>query len=451
MPRTQPQLTVAITGASGFLGSHVVQQFCEAGFNVRATVRDKSNQTKVGHLSGFKNLTLFNADLMKDGSFAACFKGVDIVVHTASPFMYGSKDPQKDLIDPAVEGTKNVMAAAIACGVKRVVVTASNVAIIEQDAFKNPEKWRNYVFTGEDWNRTSTVEETPYELSKYLAEVEVWKYKHQIEITTINPSFILGPSLSNRLDSTSKKTMLGLMSGYFQAGSPPVCFGVVDVRDVAKAHVLAATKSEVAGQRLLLSSPDSFDFLQLSSMLRPAYNNCAFPSTYAAPVSFRPYFDSSKALKGLGMKLRPVGQTVNDMADDFVARGLFSHPSAPPAPAPATGQWNFLGMLKPLLLIFFLCIVISFGIFQRSAFLSVQEKEVASEVYPSCLCMNGSEATGVDCTDPNANMCVSCNSGYYLVDGKCELHPEWYTMVVASSIAFSSLMFNLYVVTTKLK
>jgi len=456
MPRSQPPLTVAITGASGFLGSHVVKQFCDAGFNVRGTVRDKSNTAKVAHLAGFKNLTLYNADLMKDGSFAACFKNVDIVVHTASPFMYGSKDPQKELIDPAVQGTKNVMEAAIACGAKRVVVTASNVAIIEQDAFRNPEKWRNYVFTDDDWNHSSTVEDTPYELSKYLAEVEVWKYKNQIEITTINPSFIIGPSLSNRLDSTSKKTILGLLSGYFQAGSPPVCFGVADVRDVAQAHLLAATKPEAAGERLLLSSPDSFDFLQISSMARPTYNNCPFPSTYAQPVSFRPYFDSSKALKILGMKLRPVGSTVNDMADDFVARGLFTIPDAAPAPAPAKEQFGFLGMLKNLfnekLFLFFILVVLVFGFVQGSEFLGVQEKEVVvSEVYPSCLCMNGKEVTGADCTDGNAHMCASCNSGYYLVDGTCQLHPEWYTMVVASIIAFSSLMFNLYVVTTKLK
>ncbi len=124
-----------VTGASGYIASMLVKQLCDRGFTVRGTVRSLSDKVKVQHLGrvcSSEQLTLHEADLLVDGSFRNVIAGADIVFHTASPFFTsGFSNAQAELIDPAVNGTRNVISTAIASGVKRIVLTSSMAAIAE--------------------------------------------------------------------------------------------------------------------------------------------------------------------------------------------------------------------------------------------------------------------------------------------------------------------------------
>lgn len=163
---------VLVTGASGYIASHIVQQLLQAGYLVRGTVRDTTNEAKVKHLKdleGSERLELVNADLLEDGSFDTAMQGVEYVMHTASPFLIGNiKNPEEQLIQPAVQGTENVLkSASQAKSVKRVVLTSSCAAIYGFNNDKNSED----VLTEDDWNQTSDLKEGAYSLSKTLAEV----------------------------------------------------------------------------------------------------------------------------------------------------------------------------------------------------------------------------------------------------------------------------------------
>jgi dihydroflavonol-4-reductase len=127
MPITESP--VLVTGASGFIASHLVSQLLERGYRVRGSVRSLAKQKDIAHLRalpGAERLELFEADLLKDAAFDEAARGCSYVMHTASPYALEAKDPQKDLVEPAVKGTRNVLASCKKAGtVKRVVLTSS--------------------------------------------------------------------------------------------------------------------------------------------------------------------------------------------------------------------------------------------------------------------------------------------------------------------------------------
>jgi len=202
---------VLVTGASGYIAGHVIQLLLQKGFEVRGTVRSLSNPQKNSHLNElFPKLQLYEADLLTPGSFDKAVENCEYIFHTASPFQIeGVTDPQKELIDPAVKGTENVLnsVAKVGKSVKRVILTSSVAAIIGN---KPPE----YVFSEVDWNMDSTIQNgQAYRLSKRLAEEFAWKFckENNIDMVAINPGFVVGPPLSDRVDGTSVK----LVKGFF--------------------------------------------------------------------------------------------------------------------------------------------------------------------------------------------------------------------------------------------
>lgn len=334
---------VAVTGASGYIAGQVIKALLEepGKYRVKGSVRSLADPTKVAHLRQlFPALELFEADLVNEGSFDTPFQGCDYVLHTASPFQLTVKDPQRDLIDPAVNGTLNVLrAAAKAETVKRVVVTSS-VAAITTQAVPPPDK----VWTEADWNLDSTIENAPYRLSKRLAEEAAWNFvkelnkeregasKPKLELVTLCPAFVLGPPLSSRTDGESVRAVKGFLTGDFkESGTKPLCFGIVDIRDVARAHVNAIEKNEAVGNRYLLSSNEGYSMLELAQMIRDEEDLSEFrdqlPDKQVGEFAYRPKLSHAKAEKELGIEFKPVKQSVVDMARALISLGIVTPPS----------------------------------------------------------------------------------------------------------------------------
>jgi dihydroflavonol-4-reductase len=148
--KTSKDETVAVTGASGFIASHTVQALLEHGYRVRGTVRNLAKKKDYAHLSALagaaERLELVEADLLTPRAFDAVVKDATYVLHMASPYVLDVKDPQKDLVEPALTGTRNVLTSCLrANALERVVVTSSVAAITDQ-----PEPGR--VLTEADWN-----------------------------------------------------------------------------------------------------------------------------------------------------------------------------------------------------------------------------------------------------------------------------------------------------------
>lgn len=177
------------------------------------------------------------------------FKGCQVIFHTASPFWTKVTDPQKELVDPAVAGTNNVLAAARdAQTVTRVVLTSSVAAVTPQDP--NPTDLSK-VFTEDDWQLDAQLTNGPYRMSKRMAEQAAWDQVKapgtKFDLVVINPSFILGPGVLDRSDGVSVKFMRDALEGRLVAGTAQGAFGVADVRDVASAHIAGMLQPEAGG------------------------------------------------------------------------------------------------------------------------------------------------------------------------------------------------------------
>lgn len=348
-----PDAPVLVTGASGYIGSWIVRLLLEAGRTVHGTVRNPQKPSGLEHLHKLSDdhpgrLRLFKADLLDPGSFDEAMDGCELVMHTASPFLIsGFKDAEEALVRPALEGTRNVLDSVNRTqSVKRVVLTSSVVAIYgdARECLDVP----GGVFTGEHWNTTSSVDHQPYPYSKTVAEREAWKYveaQDRWDMVTIHPGLVLGPALTTASDSASLSTMKQFTDGTLLAGAPALTMGVVDVRDVADAHLRAGFTPEAHGRYIV--NADSLTLLEIGKMLRRRYGPLyPFPRTTAPKVMIKAVapvvgltrkfvdrnvgyplaFDNSRSQDELGLTYRPVEQTVTEhfqqMLDDGVIRRL---------------------------------------------------------------------------------------------------------------------------------
>ena len=342
---------VLVTGANGYVAGWLVKRLLEQGKTVHAAVRDPSNKEKTKYLealaeSSSGTLRFFKSDLLQKGSYGEAMKGCELVFHTASPFVMSVGDPQKDLVEPAVAGTENVLSQATATeSVKRVVLTSSCASIYGDcsDLADTP----NGVFTEEVWNTSSSLEHQPYSYSKTMAERKAWemvKSQNKWDLVVINPSFVLGPAINPKASSTSLSIMKQFGDGTMKMGAPRFGVGVVDVRDVAEAHLTAGFKAEAQG-RYITHAHDS-NFYEIGKCLSDKYGDkypCpkkAMPKWLVWAVG--PFFDksmtramvsknvdwpfkadNSKSEKELGVNYRPLEPTLHEMFQQLIDHDIF--------------------------------------------------------------------------------------------------------------------------------
>ena len=340
---------ILVTGATGYLAGVIIQQLLAKGHTVHAAVRDPDKTEKLQYLNAIAaetsgNIRYFKADLTTPGAYAEAMAGCELVIHTASPFTLAVDDPQRDLVDPAVGGTANVLTSANETeSVKRVVLTSSCAAIYgdNADIAGMPEK----KLTEAVWNTSSSLKHNPYALSKTLAEKKAWEIAGQQQrwdLVTINPSFILGPGINPNLTGESYSTIVQFGDGTMAAGVPDFRIGVVDVRDVAAAHILAGFTPAAQG-RHILSGHDT-GFPEMSSVLRehfgerfgfgksilpkflvwlvgPMLNPGLTRKMVSRNVGIAFLADHSKSVRELGVSYRSLEETMIEFFQHLVDNG----------------------------------------------------------------------------------------------------------------------------------
>ena len=353
MIRPDTTRPVMVTGGTGYVGGWIVRRLLEEGLTVHAAVRDPEDAAKTAHLVRLAETTtgslrLFGADLLEDGSYAPAMEGCAVVFHAASPFRNSVEDPQRDLVDPAVDGTRNVLAQANRTGgVERVVLTSSCAAIYGDCA--DVARVPGGVLTEDLWNTSSSLGHSPYSHSKTLAEREAWRIaegQDRWRLVAVNPSFVLGPGTRVHPESESFRLMTQIGNGTFRMGVPRWGIGVVDVRDVAEAHLRAAFLPDAEGRHIV--SAENSDFFEVArSLWEPFGRDHPLPRRalpkwlvwLAGPLADRALTrkavalnvdipwraDNSKSREKLGLDYRPMAETTRDMFRQLVEAGVLKH------------------------------------------------------------------------------------------------------------------------------
>jgi len=338
--------TVLLTGASGYIGKHIALQLLNQGYNVRASVRSLSKSSEVksavmAHLLDSteldSRLTFIELDLEKDSGWDVALRGVDVLMHTASPFPLSSPKDENELIRPAVDGTLRALRAAKSAGVKRVILTSSVAAIYGCELPSGYSAYDETLWT--DINHP--VGRVAYTKSKTLAEKAAWDFVKsdapEIALTTINPVLVLGAPLDKNFAS-SISLVERILNGK-DPMLPDLKFAIVDVRDVARMHVDAIKNDSTKGERIIASS-SSKSFIEIAKLLKSAYPKSKVKSAKAPTflIHFLSLFDGSikailpqlgkpmnvsgaKASRLLGINFIPVDVTLRESADYLIKNG----------------------------------------------------------------------------------------------------------------------------------
>ncbi|MEC7756974.1 MAG: NAD-dependent epimerase/dehydratase family protein [Candidatus Thermoplasmatota archaeon] len=327
-------MVVLVTGASGYIGSHIVANLLSKGKVVRATVRDASDPERVDHLKNMEiakggSLEIIEMNLLDSESVHRAVYGCKEVIHTAAVVVLKSKNPQEKIVDPSVVGTQNVLDAIDSSETVECLVHTSSTAAIR------PQRWEDgQTLTTDTWAEDANIEDNPYGLAKFSAErlVRNWHStnKKGPRMVTINPCVVLGPPLSRRHLRGSPSFIMMLLKREIPFVIP-MHISIVDVRDVAEAHVRALSRGDSGGRYLVVSGQMWWKEVAMAikkgnpTMKIPTkqipYFLSLIVSIFHPRVSLswarmhlgkRLYWDASPAEKDLGMEWRSPEESVID-------------------------------------------------------------------------------------------------------------------------------------------
>ncbi|MDP3237494.1 MAG: NAD-dependent epimerase/dehydratase family protein [Myxococcales bacterium] len=346
---------VLVTGATGYVAGWVIKKLLERGLTVHATVRNASNKDRLSYLQQMADaspgaITFFEADLVKPGSFAEAMKGCSTVFHIASPYTVSVKDAQKELVEPALEGTRNVLQQVNETpSVNRVVLTSSCAAIFGDSA--DVAEMPGQMLSEDVWNTSSSLGHQAYSYSKTVAEREAWKMhaaQDRWRLVVMNPAGIFGPGVKFHGDAESFSVMKQMGDGTFAMGVPDWRIGFVDVRDVAEAHLRGAFMPGAEGRHILVGRDSGF--VEMATILRqnfPGYpiGKRVMPKfalwlvgPLANPVFTRKIVsrnvghpwksNTTKSREKLGVTYRPLEETLVEHFQQVIDAGTFAKKKA---------------------------------------------------------------------------------------------------------------------------
>ncbi|RIJ50178.1 NAD-dependent epimerase/dehydratase family protein [Maribellus luteus] len=243
-----------VTGANGHLGNNLVKELTKQGYEVRASVRNLKNKAPFEGV----DCEVVYADITDKNSLLAAMKDIDVLFHVAAVFKHWAPDAEKEILEPNILGTRNVLEAAAEMNIRKTILVSSIAAIDHRVAPMNEKEW------AKDFPN-------PYYEAKQKAEQLAWKMAEdlKLELITVLPSSMIGPDIYGRL-TPSMNVMRSIVKGDLPF-DPAFCLNFVDVKDVAKGIVLAEQNGKPGNRYILATEPSvsTTDLVQIAKQLYP--------------------------------------------------------------------------------------------------------------------------------------------------------------------------------------
>ncbi|KAF3991295.1 hypothetical protein FT663_02796 [Candidozyma haemuli var. vulneris] len=328
--------TVLVSGASGFIALHTVQKLIKKGYNVVGSVRSEEKGEYVKKASGNPEKFTYEIvkDIAQDGAFDEFVKKhpeATVFLHTASPFHFNASDIEKDLLLPAINGTKSALQSVKDNGpnIKRVVVTSSYAAVASATMDVQTDKvWDESTFNDITWDQALMDPVSGYYGSKTFAEKAAWEFVKEhnpnFVLSTVNPVYVFGPQPTDDFNTEKLNTSSDIINASLKIKSPedkayPVNGPAVDVRDVADAHLVAFEKDEAKNQRLILfverfTQQTILDVLHSQFPEQTKNVPVGTPGSTAEEIKVRATINNEKTRKILGFELISAEQSIADSA-----------------------------------------------------------------------------------------------------------------------------------------
>lgn len=321
-----------VTGAAGFIGSNVVRELLKDGVEVRAMIRPGEDERNLAGLE----VERVEGNILDPPAIDRSLKGCDTLFHLAA--IYSLQSKHKELIYRVnLQGSRNMLWAARRADTEKVVYTSSLAGIGLKPGMEpaNEETEFNQFYTADD-----------YVLSKYLAQEEALTFAREgMPIVVVNPCFPFG---EGDLVPTPTGMLITWVVNGWPFMYPPVGFNAVDVRDVAKGHVLAAKRGRIGEKYLLGNRNITFGemfklirkvegfkahFFEMPLFLSKLYGDiCEIGEAKAGIKAFTTrqevsylaqylYFDVSKSKEELGLELTPIEDSIARAIEWFKREG----------------------------------------------------------------------------------------------------------------------------------
>ncbi|KAK6453839.1 protein induced by osmotic stress [Scheffersomyces xylosifermentans] len=327
--------SVFVSGATGFIAQHIVSNLISKGYkvvgSVRSTAKGENLKKRFGASFQYEVVPVLEKQSAFDGALKS-HPEVTVFLHTASPVTFSAADNEKDVLIPAINGTKFVLESIqkAAPQIKRVVYTSSIVAIASYQQFFDP----NFVCSEDVFNPV-TYEEgkahpvSAYFASKTLAEKAAWEFvenrKPAFVLTTVNPVFVLGPQLKDEDVTGDLNATAEFIAGVYKLNKddkiPESAGHFVDVRDVARAHITAFEKDEAKGKRII-SYTENFNSQLILNIIRKHFpelhGKLPVGTSENSDVSKYARIEDSKSKKIIGEGQYTLEDTVKASVEQFL-------------------------------------------------------------------------------------------------------------------------------------
>ncbi|KAK6456379.1 protein induced by osmotic stress [Scheffersomyces xylosifermentans] len=327
--------SVFVSGATGFIAQHIIALLISKGYNVVGSVRSASKGDHLKELYGSQFKYEIVPVLESEGAFDEALKKhpeVTVFLHTASPVTFTAEDNEKEVLIPAINGTRFVLDSInrISPQIERVVYTSSIVAIA------TPEQLRDPAYEGgEDVFSPITYEEgksnglSAYFASKTFAEKAAWEFvetnKPKFTLSTVNPVFVVGPQAKDEEAKGGVNLTAQIITSLYNLKKddkvPETAGHFVDARDVARAHVLAFEKDEAKGQRIITVS-GKFNSQLILNIIRKNFPELQERLPIGNPedidLSNIPNLKNTKSRELLGIDYIDFETSVNDAIEQVI-------------------------------------------------------------------------------------------------------------------------------------